>query len=308
MFFRLAQIIDPELEPSRQPPSEFSLCAIMLLFLRNRAVTGIPGMLSAVDKFYADHNVALLPRGRLFHATARAINAIFGAADAPAPKRALSVSQLRAIHAMLDPLSLPHTCLWAMVVVAFWGLLRVSEYTGGALKWSDLTVSPAGLSIRIAKSKGVHSPVTIMLARRTDSLCPVAAVERMRRLLPTARASAPAFQLNGRAATRREVNAFLQAAIRRVDPASAGQISSHSCRRGGLTAMLLAGAPIPFLQYHGRWQGDTFRKYLDRHFQATQLLPTFLHAASTGVEAPATAALVAQDSPPTAWMAWLRAH
>ena len=277
----------------------------MILFVRSRAVTGLPGLLSAMDKYYAERDIALLPRGRLYTSTSRALIAIFGHADAPSPKRALSVSQLLAILPLLSPSSPADVCFWAMLTVAFWGLLRVSEYACGALRWSDLSFTPAGLVIRIAKSKGVHTPVKIMLARRTDHLCPVAAMERTRLMAgPAARPSAPVFSIAGRTVSKHEFNKSLEAVIRIADPASSGLISSHSCRRGGLTALMLAGVPIPFLQYHGRWQGDTFRKYLDKHFEATQLLPTFLHAASSGAAAQATAALIERDAPPTAWAAW----
>ena len=130
----------------------------MILFVRSRAVTGLPGLLSAMDKYYAERDIALLPRGRLYTSTSRALIAIFGHADAPSPKRALSVSQLLAILPLLSPSSPADVCFWAMLTVAFWGLLGPTETVLGlwgplGASWS-LLVAP-GASWGLLGSLGV---------------------------------------------------------------------------------------------------------------------------------------------------------
>ena len=51
-------------------------------------------------------------------------------------------------------------------------------------------------------------------------------------------------------------------------------ISTHSLRRGGTTALALAGVPEAFIQAHGRWSSLEYRKYICYLDSALQRRPT----------------------------------
>ncbi len=53
--------------------------------------------------------------------------------------------------------------------------------------------------------------------------------------------------------------------------------SGHSMRRGGCTAMFLAGVNETFIAAHGRWRSLEYRKYLD-FVNETQWRPTAMLA------------------------------
>ena len=72
-----------------------------------------------------------------------------------------------------------------------------------------------------------------------------------------------------------------------LDPA---HYSGHSLRRGGCTAMFLAGVNETFIAAHGRWRSLAYRKYLD-FVDETQWRPTALLAkAGLNLLPPAAAA------------------
>ena len=52
-------------------------------------------------------------------------------------------------------------------------------------------------------------------------------------------------------------------------------LSTHAMRRGGATALFMAGVPTLSIMAHGRWASDTWRDYVEIGF-AQQLLPTQL--------------------------------
>ena len=52
------------------------------------------------------------------------------------------------------------------------------------------------------------------------------------------------------------------------------QYAGHSFRRGGTTALFLAGIPETIIASHGRWKSLTYRKYFDATIDT--LLPTQL--------------------------------
>jgi integrase len=122
----------------------------------------------------------------------------------------------------------------------------------------------------------MQHPVTVSIAMRPDDLlCPVSAY----RWFYTAGRSyhvpqgpdAPLFlTLLDPAAQRvepttaeeftRRLRFWMGAACPSVDLA---RYAGHSFRRGGATAMLLAGVHPSVIQRHGRWQSDTWRRYID---------------------------------------------
>ena len=120
-------------------------------------------------------------------------------------------------------------------------------------------------------SKTSLIPSTVSLIRRGDELCPVAAHRAYTRLLPARlRSVGVPYFLNSKTATTaltdvtfiRHVRRWMRDCLRR-DPA---EYSGHSFRRGGTTALQMAGVPEATIASHGRWKSLAYRSYFDVQF------------------------------------------
>lgn len=162
---------------------------------------------------------------------------------------------------------------WAAVTCAFFGLLRVGEYTNKNLLLKHVTFTDEGTILSIPYSKTDLRPVDVRLAIRSDELCPTRALRHYLSFLHAADGNTPLFVGDrGGALTDRLFIAQLKLAAAWVglDPS---HIAGHSLRRGGCTALFLAGVSEAFIAAHGRWRSMAFRGYLD-FVAATQWLPT----------------------------------
>jgi integrase len=109
----------------------------------------------------------------------------------------------------------------------------------------------------------------VSLARRdNDVLCPLTAYRAYTQLLPTAfrQADKPFFVEHAHSDAPLTDTTFIRRVRRwvttllRQDPAD---YSGHSFRRGGTTALLLAGVPEATIAAHGRWKSLAYRGYFD---------------------------------------------
>ena len=90
--------------------------------------------------------------------------------------------------------------LWAAFTTAFYGFLRVSEFTSSTsdsatLQWSDITLSSNTVSIRLRQSKTdpFRKGQTLSISATNTSTCPVRALLQYREMIPTALRSGPLF-------------------------------------------------------------------------------------------------------------------
>jgi hypothetical protein len=157
--------------------------------------------------------------------------------------------------------------LCAAMVVAFFGLLRVSEYTckyvksfqpGDTLCYGDVTYGLDSMQIQLKTSKTdiFRSGVTIRLAANGSVLCPVTALKQYLTVHPSKRG--PLFTYNnGRFLTRKDISEYLKqfAEIQT-------NLSSHSFRIGAATTLANMGHPRWLIQSLGRWSSDCFKDYL----------------------------------------------
>ena len=211
----------------------------------------------------------------------------YGPSTVSTPKAALTESDLHEICSLLDVSIYAQARDRCAFTFAFLGLLRINEYAGGGLRWRHVRVTNDGVDITVHSSKTAQHPVTISIAARPDMLCPVTAYRSLgeagRNHHVPQSADAPLFLT------------LLDATAQRVEPTSAdefvrnlrfwlaavnpeadlAQYAGHSFRRGGATAMLLAGVPTSVIQRHGRWRSDTWRQYIDSlNSPAVRLLAT----------------------------------
>ena len=170
--------------------------------------------------------------------------------------------------------------MWRSVILcAFFGLLRVSEFTTASQNFDPTThLSPHDITfneafsimyvyIKSSKTDPFRVGVTIRLAAIANHrLCPVQAM----RLYLTFRehTNGPLFRFsNGVSLTRRFVSAFLLLSLPGVC-----NINTHSFRIGGASAAFAAGASDALIRTMGRWNSDCFHRYLrlqDRTITAT---------------------------------------
>ena len=160
--------------------------------------------------------------------------------------------------------------LWAAMLTAFFGFLRVSEYTSqlvrtydplSTLSFSDLaidaTASVAVVRIKASKTDPFQNGVSINLHTNQSMLCPVTALMRFAAVHPTQTGPLFTWQ-DGRFLTRKHVNTTLQ----RLKPPHITDMSSHSFRIGAATTAAAAGCPRWLIQSLGRWTSNCFKEYI----------------------------------------------
>lgn len=157
--------------------------------------------------------------------------------------------------------------IWAAITTAFFGFLRVSEYTSShkskfdpqvTLLTEDITLdsSTAKLLVKASKTDPFREGMYIRIAANDTELCPIHA---LRTYLPhhsTRRGPLFAFR-DGKFLTANDINKILHATTH-----GAANISSHSLRIGAASTAAAMGCPKWLIQGMGRWTSDCFRRYI----------------------------------------------
>ena len=157
--------------------------------------------------------------------------------------------------------------LWAAITTAFFGFLRISEYTtlrktqfdpSSTLLLSDVRIrnDSVRLHLKTSKTDPFRHGVTVRIEANNTFLCPVNALH----LYPSTRPNkqGPLFVfLNGTFLTRTDINNTL-----RDTSNGAANISSHSLRIGAASTAAAMGCPKYLIQSMGRWSSDCFRRYI----------------------------------------------
>ena len=158
--------------------------------------------------------------------------------------------------------------IWAAMLVAFFGFLRVSEYTSLrvtscdpsiTLMFQDMEVNNNSCRIRIKSSKTdpFREGADIRLASNQSSLCPVEAIKKFIQIHPSQ--DGPLFMFQDRKNfTRKKVTEMLQI----FGPSYDKNISSHSFHIGAATTAASAGYPRWLIQSLGRWTSNCFQEYI----------------------------------------------
>ena len=147
--------------------------------------------------------------------------------------------------------------LWTAISVAFFGLLRVSEYTCAsassfdpqrALLRRNVTISDSILTLLLPMSKTdqLREGAAVSIGVTGDGLCPVSAMAAyLANSSHNARAQ-PLYQFaDGRFLTANDINFWLG---QLMEPG----VTSHSLTIGGATRIAELGAPTWQLQASGR--------------------------------------------------------
>ena len=185
-------------------------------------------------------------------------------------RRPITPSLLRTIHTNLFNSSRRYedkVMLWAAITTAFFGFLRVSEYTAShktkfdstcTLLFQDVHIqdSTAHIFIKASKTDPFRQGVHVRLAANGTWLCPVSALRNFIVIHPTT--SGPLFTFkNKKYLTRADMNKLLTSTTQGL-----ANTSSHSLRIGAASTAAAMGCPKWLIQSLGRWTSDCFRRYI----------------------------------------------
>ena len=190
------------------------------------------------------------------------------------PRRPITRPILQAIHAILAHATPATDALmfWAACCVAFFGFLRVSEFTSTSpfdltrhLSFFDAQFLPGSpspalrLRIKSSKTDQLRQGCFVYIGRSGHSICAVdtlLAYVNLRGSSP-----GPLFQWQtGNPLTPAQVNACLKDLVSRAG--FSGNYSSHSFRIGAATAAAEAGIPAHLIQTLGRWSSSAYLLYV----------------------------------------------
>jgi len=165
--------------------------------------------------------------------------------------------------------------LWAACCLAFFGFLRVSEFTvpsqdtydpGTHLSLADISldnrVDPRLIAVCIKQSKTdpFRKGVTLYLGATNHAVCPVAGI--LPYLALRGNQPGPLFlNKEGRGLTRQVLSASLDAVLTelRLHPSN---YNTHSFRIGAATTAAEVGIPDRCIKILGRWQSDAYQQYI----------------------------------------------
>ena len=158
--------------------------------------------------------------------------------------------------------------LWAAMLTAFFGFLRISEYTATRAKSfeEDITLCVSDvffnatdgcdLQLKGSKTDPFRVGVRIKLSANQSVLCPVQSLKTYLLSHPTGYGPLFVFE-NGSYLTRQSFSATLKSLLNnRVG------ISTHSFRIGAATTAAARGFPRWLIKSLGRWTSDCFRDYI----------------------------------------------
>ena len=189
------------------------------------------------------------------------------------PRRApITIEQVRTIRRFIRKIATPHNqkMLYAMVSLAFFGLLRVSEYTSPSttsfdpalhLSSNDVTINGyrrmAYIRIKQSKTDPFRIGTTIRVGTTHDELCPVSNLINHLKIHGNRPGPLFVFQ-NGHHLTRGHVVEILKRSLK-----GEGQINTHSFRIGGASNLASGNTPDYVIQIMGRWRSDAYKRYLN---------------------------------------------
>ena len=171
--------------------------------------------------------------------------------------------------------------IWAVSVIMYAGSFRGSEIMGlkemefeedkillnKNIKINEVCINGENVKMILAKIKNPkemkgRGTVTVEMFQQDTWLCPVKALEMLRRERKEEEESPFAKRSNGKLLTIRLFNQLLQMLLKDHLSYEEGTISSHSFRAGIATAMARAGYSDEEIQRVGRWKSDSFLKYI----------------------------------------------
>jgi hypothetical protein len=268
-----------------QPLTELDLCILMSVYATTHKVTTVSTFIAAVAsdarrRFGPD---AELPRRGLFQRTRAGIEKFYGDTAAPARKAPVSLDDLCLFAGLLSRDTFEGARDWCACLLAFFGLLRIREYMDAGLRVRDVRFAPYGLDLEVLFSKTSLVRTTVSVSARSDDLCPSRALSAYLAHFPSrglpGRGDDPLFitfasGTPGSMSAGEFITCLRQLYTHARPDCPPQRYAGHSFRRGGATALKLAGVADSDIQRHGRWRSDAYKDYFDSDSPALRLIAT----------------------------------
>ena len=187
-------------------------------------------------------------------------------------RQPISLGMLRRILAFVDnlPSRLDKLMYKAALTMAFFGMMRISEYTTPTQRAYNPTThlspqcvhfsdnfSVLHIYLKTSKTDPFSLGVTVRIGATRDIYCPLNAMAQYLAARPPH--FGPLFiHHNGLHLTRRDINNIVQHSLPNMP-----HVSTHSFRKGGATHYLRAGVSENVIQLIGRWKSDAYKLYLN---------------------------------------------
>ena len=199
--------------------------------------------------------------------------------DQPNRKLPMTTDLLLKILRFLDLSLLPDCALWAAILLAFYGLLRIASVLCYSPSCSharhtthaDLQLDSRGLNVVVRATKTIQfnqRHLVVPLPRTPDSaLCPSQAMMLYLQRAGPARhqplSANPLFviSLGGDPLTSSDFNRRVKDLVARAGGDNT-QYSGHSLRRGGACLAYNVGVPVDTIRSLGDWASNTYTAYV----------------------------------------------
>lgn len=173
-----------------------------------------------------------------------------------------------------EPASYDNRLLWAACCLGFFGFLRSGEFTSTSdtfdptwnLAIADVAIDsasdPTMVQIRIKGSKTdqLRKGTTIVVGRTKSPICPVKAL--LAYIAARGCQPGPLFRhKNGSPLTRQQFVERLRSTLGKAG-VEYSRFSGHSFRIGAATTAAARGIADSTIQTLGRWQSDSFKRYI----------------------------------------------
>ena len=192
------------------------------------------------------------------------------------PRLPITPNIMAAIKRILhQQLTYQSTMLWAACCTAFFGFLRVSEFTVPSqqdydplyhLSLTDVLLddrhatTTVRLYIKQSKTDPLRKGAYIYLTRTHQSVCPVQAIVKYLRVRGK-QAGAFFVTSDGSSLTRTMFASALTKTLHKVN-LNAKLYNTHSFRIGAATSANQAGVPDLHIKALGRWRSDAYQRYI----------------------------------------------
>ncbi|XP_070566899.1 integrase/recombinase xerD homolog [Ptychodera flava] len=207
------------------------------------------------------------------------------------PRLPITIDLLRRLKECLrqraDMCSNDKLMVWASFTLAFYGFLRVSEFTAqsptefdvnATLLARDIVLTDV-IEIRIKSSK--TDPYarghTIRIAPTGTSVCAVRSYWKYTGNRGYMCPEEPAFQFaDGTWLTRQRLNLCLRELLTQAGISDAKMYATHSFRSGAATTAAEAGLPDWLIKTLGRWRSDAYQIYIKTPRETLDVVPKAL--------------------------------
>lgn len=177
---------------------------------------------------------------------------------------------LSRIYSVMDLDSQEDLVFWCALITCFRGLLRKSSICQGpnCMNRADIEFTEWGMLIHVRKSKTIQFSErvhVIPVASVQGPLCAASWLRRMYKEIPasTNQLIFGIFKRNVyKPLTYDKFTKKLNCCLRKTGIHKLGKFTSHLLRRGGTTALAMAGVPLHDIQRYGDWKSLSVLLYL----------------------------------------------